>query len=112
MLEFEAFPSSILLWWWGAHWECLETLKEIVMLNLRIDPERPIEELAGTNRRHVRWKLGNMHCMTPLSEAVRKCRPTNVSEASPALRRGLIKCVVDTLNEYRGTFLAVTGGRL
>ena len=81
------------------------------MRPLTINPDRPIEELIGPNRGIVRMRLGNMHCMTPFREVARELRPKNIRDASPALRRGLLLCVYETLAEYRGTFLHVVNGR-
>ena len=77
---------------------------------MRINPDRPMEELVGDNRGIVRMKLGNIHCMTPFREAARICRPENIGLASSGLKRGLLKCVWETLQEYRETYRAVTGG--
>ena len=82
------------------------------MIRLNINTDRPIEELTGENRAMVRWKLGNIHCMTSFRDALKECRPEGVRKAPPALRRGLIKCVADTLNEYRGVYSQVTRGTL
>lgn len=81
------------------------------MNTLRINPDRPIERLTGSNRGIVRIRIGNMHVMTPFLEVVRACRPKNIREASPALRRGLILEVHETLSEYRSTFLHVMTGK-
>ena len=72
---------------------------------------RPIEPLIGDNRGIVRQKLGRIHCCTPLRQALRECRPANIRQASPALRRGLILCVIETLREYRSTYDYVRFGR-
>ncbi len=92
----------------------LKSLKKARMLmnKLRIDPNRPMEELVGDNKRYVRWKLGQIHCMTNFREAARKCRLANRKDVPVALRRGLLKCVWDTLEEYRETYLSVMNGRV
>jgi len=81
-------------------------------MNLRINAARPIEPLIGDNRGIVRMKLGNIHCMTSFSDAVRHCRPKNIRKASPALRRGLILCVAQTLAEFRSEYVAVVTGNV
>lgn len=74
---------------------------------MRLNPCRPIEELVGANRGIVRQKLARIHCMTSVLSAARACRPRNMRTVPIAIRRGLSKCVLDTLAEYRGTFIGV-----
>lgn len=72
-----------------------------------VNPERPVEELTGSNRGIVRQILARTHCMTPVLKAARECRPARMRTVPVALRRGWVKCVMDTLAEYRGTFTGV-----
>lgn len=76
---------------------------------LYINPDRPTEELIGDNRGIVRQKLGRIHCCTNWRDAYREIRSgiKNWKAIPPELRRGLAKCVHDTLAEYRGTFVSV-----
>lgn len=78
-----------------------------------INPARPIEELIGDNRGIVRMKLGNIHCLTHWRTAYRDIRAgiTNWRNIPPELKRGLGKCVYETLEEYRGTYRAVVTGQ-
>jgi hypothetical protein len=84
-------------------------------MKMTINPNRPVEELIGDNRGICRQILGRIHCCTPYAEAYRlvhrKLKRTIRTIPVP-LRRGLAKCVWDTLEEYRGTYYAVMGGRL
>lgn len=73
---------------------------------------RPVENLVGDNRGMVRFRLGQIHCMTPVKEQLRECRPRNMRKAPPELRRGWVLCVLETIAEYRGTFVGVTSARL
>ena len=82
------------------------------MNTIRINPDRPLEQLTGSNRGVVRIRIGNMHVMTPFTQVVRACRPKNIRNASPALRRGLILLVHQTLTEYRQEFLDVVNGNV
>lgn len=82
------------------------------MNTIRINPDRPLEELTGSNRGILRIRIGNIHVMTPFTEVVRRCRPKNIRKASPALRRGLILMVHQTLMEYRQEFLDVVNGNV
>jgi len=79
---------------------------------MNISKDRPMEELIGDNRSVVRMKLGDIHCMTPFREALRVCRPRNIHKMPSGLRRGLILCVKETLEEYRSTYLGVMSGRM
>ena len=79
---------------------------------MTINPDRPIEELQGTNRGIVRQRLANIHCMTPLLGQARAARPKTMRGVPVALRRGWAKCVIDTMNEYQGTYVAVMSGNL
>ena len=79
---------------------------------MTINPDRPVEELTGLNRAIVRQRLGNIHCMSSLLEQARHARPKNMRGVPVELRRGWVKCVIDTMAEYQDTFVAVTTGRL
>lgn len=76
-------------------------------MNILISEKRPIEELVGANRGIVRQRIGNLHCMMRLIEVVREVRPSGLRKAPPSLRRGFVKCVADTLDEYRATYFDV-----
>lgn len=84
------------------------------MKPLYINPARPLEELTGQNYGILCQKLARIHCCTGWREAYRDIRSgiRNWHSVPVALRRGLAKCVFDTLAEYRGTYLAVMTGRL
>jgi hypothetical protein len=71
---------------------------------------KPVEDLVGTNYGIVRQKLGRIHCCTPVREAIRGLG-VKYKEVPKPLRRGFIKCVIETLAEYRGTYFAVMTGR-
>lgn len=72
---------------------------------------KPVEELVGSNRGIVRQRLGNIHCMTSILQAARVARPCRMRNAPVALRRGWAKCVIDTMAEYRKTYIAVMAGQ-
>lgn len=55
---------------------------------------------------------GRTHCMSSKLAAARAARPKGMRKMPVALRRGWAKCVVDTLAEYRGLYIAVNRGRL
>ena len=44
-----------------------------------------------------------------LSQA-RECRPKQIKQASPALRRGIWKALLEIIREERSTYLGVVGG--
>jgi len=69
---------------------------------------RPVTRLSGSNRGIVRTRLGNIHCMTPIREQLKHARPKKFRSVPAALRRGWVLCVLETIQEYRGTFYACT----
>ena len=79
---------------------------------MRINPNRPIEDLVGDNRGIVRQRLGNRHCMGRVLQQARECRPKGMRTVPVALRRGWAKCVLETISEYRSTFIGVMGANL
>lgn len=81
-------------------------------LEVRIDPRRPMEPLIGNNRGIVRQKLARVHCCRPWRYVAREIRPANWRQVPPALRRGLLLCIVETLREYRTLFVDVQQGRV
>ena len=74
------------------------------------DYTRPIEELVGVNRGCTRQRLGNIHCGAPLREQLRHARPDGVRKAPPALRRGWVLCVLQTVEENRDLYRFVMNG--
>ena len=74
---------------------------------MKINPDRPLEDLVGDNRGIVRMRLGNVHVARSYLHAARESRPRNMRLMPVALRRGWAKCVLETWNEYRGTYNAV-----
>lgn len=79
---------------------------------MKINPSRPLEDLIGDNRGIVRQILGRCHCCSPILKLAREARPKGMREVPVALRRGWAKCVIETRDEYRETYLAVMSGRL
>jgi hypothetical protein len=77
---------------------------------MTINPNRPIEELRGSNRGIVRQILGRVHCCSSRLTAARAARPRNFRKVPVELRRGWAKCVIDTMAEYRVTFDYVMSG--
>jgi hypothetical protein len=80
---------------------------------MKINPDRPVEELTGDNRAIVRQILGRIHCMESVLDAAHEARPKGGMRGIPvALRRGWAKCVLDTLAEYRSTYIGVVSANL
>jgi hypothetical protein len=77
---------------------------------MTINDKRPLEELTGSNRGIVRQRLGNIHCLSSRLSAARAARPRSLRSVPVALRRGWAKCVIDTMAEYRSTYVAVMTG--
>jgi len=80
------------------------------MLDLNINPERPLEELTGSNYGIVRQILGRVHCMSPVQEQLRECRPKDFRRVPVALRRGWVLCALQTIEENRDLFCSVMRG--
>ena len=74
---------------------------------MKIDESKPLENLVGDNRGIVRMRLANLHCMTPVLEQARAVRPKRMRDVPVALRRGWAKCVLETVAEYRKTYVEV-----
>lgn len=79
---------------------------------MQINPKRPLEKLTGDNRGIVRQRLGNIHCMTSIREQLKTVRPKAMRSLPPRLRRGWALTVLETIAEYRSTYLAVTTGNM
>ncbi len=79
---------------------------------MNINHNRPIEKLVGDNRGIVRQILGRTHCMSTPLTAARAARPRGMRNVPIALRRGWALCVLETLAEYRGEYVAVMTGNL
>lgn len=86
---------------------------------MKINANRPLEELIGNNRRMVRLRLGRLHCGRSVLSLARECRNRNNDghKTEPwrklvpvAIRRGWAKCVIETVSEYRSTWIAVRSG--
>ena len=76
---------------------------------MQINESRPLEKLVGDNRGMVRFKLGRIHCMTSVLDCAREMRCPGIRDMPVALRRGLALCVIETIAEYRGTYIGVMG---
>ena len=79
---------------------------------MQINDNRPFEAMRGPNASIIRYKLGRIHCCTPIREALQECRPERMRTMPVALRRGWVKFVLDTHRENLECFIAVTSGNL
>lgn len=79
---------------------------------MRIDTSKPLDELIGANRGIVRQILGRIHCCTAPLAAARQVWPKGMRGKPKAIRRGLAKCILDTLREYRTMYFDVMTGNL
>ena len=77
---------------------------------MKINQDRPVEELVGANRSIAQERLGNIHCMSKPFVAARAARPKHMRTVPVPLRRGWVKCVLDTMRSYRETYVAVMTG--
>ena len=79
---------------------------------LRITKDKPIELMQCDNERAIRMKVGSLHCMLSNLSIVRKLWNKRVKSASKELRRGWIKCVLETHLANRDLYIRVMCGRL
>jgi hypothetical protein len=77
---------------------------------MTINNARPVEELVGSNYGIVRMRLGNIHCCESLLTQARHARPKGMRSVPVALRRGWVKCVLETVAENRGLYRSVMYG--
>lgn len=75
---------------------------------------KPIEELTGDNYGVVRMKLGNIHCCTRPIDAIRDIQNgiKNWDDIPQPLKRGFYLCIIETLAEYRQTYVDVVSGNV
>ena len=87
---------------------------------MRIDPNKPLEKLVGSNRGIVRQRLGRFHLSHSVLEAARYARRGEDNDRKAfrswrsypvALRRGFALCVIETWTEYQQTYNYVMKGR-
>ena len=80
---------------------------------MKVNPNRPVEELVGPNRGITRELLGNVHCMRRVLDQAREVRPYGGLRAYPVeLRRGWALCVLQTIRENRSCYIGVVTGNL
>lgn len=79
---------------------------------LRINASKAIEPMQFDNARTIKLKVGSLHCMLPNLAIVRKLWNKRVKSASKELRRGWIKCVLETHQANQDLYLRVMCGRL
>ena len=77
---------------------------------LRINDQKPIELMQNDNERVIRLKVGSIHCMKSDLSTVRKLWNSRVKNAPKELRRGWIKCVLETHHSNRELYLSVMRG--
>jgi len=79
---------------------------------IRINPDRPIEELSGDNRGMVHLFVDRCHVGESILTIAREARPdrATIQAASPELRRGWALCVISRHLENRQTYVDVMGG--
>jgi len=77
-----------------------------------INPNQPVEELVGMNYGIIRQRLANTHIGQSTLELCRIARPGPMKNIPVELRRGWAKCVLETIAEYRSTWIDVTSSNL
>lgn len=79
---------------------------------LRINESKAIEPMEYDNERAIKLKVGSLHCMLSNLAIVRKLWNNRVKSASKELRRGWIKCVLETHLANQDLYLRVMNGLL
>jgi hypothetical protein len=79
---------------------------------LRITESKPIELMEYDNERVIKLKVGSLHCMLSNLTIVRKLWNKRVHHAPKQLRRGWIKCVLETHKENQDLYIRVMNGLL
>lgn len=79
---------------------------------LRITKDKPIELMEHDNERVIKLKVGSLHCMLSNLSVVRKLWNNRVKSASKELRRGYIKCVLETHLANQDLYIRVMNGLL
>ena len=79
---------------------------------LRINKDKPIELMQWDNEKVIKRKVGQLHCMLSPLSVVRKLWNKRVHHAPKALRRGWIKCVLETHLANQDLYIRVMCGRL
>jgi len=79
---------------------------------LRINKDKPIELMECDNERVIKLKVGSLHCMLPNLAIIRKLWNNRVKSASKELRRGWIKCVLETHLANQDLYIRVMNGLL
>ena len=79
---------------------------------LRITESKPIELMEHDNEQTIKLKVGSLHCMLSNLSIIRKLWNKRVHHAPKALRRGWIKCVLETHLANQDLYIRVMCGRL
>ena len=79
---------------------------------LRINASKPIELMAYDNEWSIKNRVGRLHCMLSNLAIVRKLWNKRVHHAPKALRRGWIKCVLETHLANQDLYIRVMNGLL
>jgi len=78
---------------------------------LRINKDKPIELMQWDNEKVIKRKVGQLHCMSSPLSVVRKLWNKRVKSASKELKRGFIKCVLESLEADQQLYVDVMGSR-
>lgn len=79
---------------------------------LRVNASKAIEPMQCDNERTIKLKVGSLHCMVSNLAIVRKLWNKRVKSASKELRRGWIKCVLETHQANQDLYIRVMNGLL
>lgn len=79
---------------------------------LRINEAKPIELMSSNNKYSIESRVNRLHSMTSNLSIIRKLWNKRVKSASKELRRGWIKCVLETHQANRDLYIRVMNGLL
>jgi len=79
---------------------------------IRINEAKPIEEMSCNNKYSIESRVNRLHSMTSNLSVIRKLWNKRVHHAPKALKRGYIKCVLETHQANRDLYIRVMNGLL
>ena len=79
---------------------------------LRINESKPIEPMSCNNKYSIEIRVNRLHCMTSNLSVIRKLWNKRVHHAPKSLKRGYIKCVLETHLANQDLYIRVMNGLL
>lgn len=81
--------------------------------NFNVNPSKPTDDLVGANLFTVKRLVGSIHVATSYLDVVRVVfrKARNLKSAKKPLKRGLIKCILETHKANRDMYVYVMTGK-